>query len=138
MVLRQKVRRLGKRNTSTMPVSSHGRSGDDWANKGETGAVGTARRLLKRYLVGQTQISDLAQMNYAMMRRMMASIRRQAARSGLSRVPVILENHTKDVSDFSEIERFLADVARSLDVKTLTLTEIADGLRNGTFQARTA
>ena len=73
-----------------------------------------------------------------MMRRMMANIRRQAARSGLARVPVILENHTKDIHDFSDIERFVAAVVRSQDVKTVTLTEIADALRNGTFKPRTA
>jgi S1-C subfamily serine protease len=69
---------------------------------------------------------------------MMVNIRRQAARSGLPRVPVILENHTKDITDFTDIEKFVADVADSPDVKTVTLTEIADGLRNGTFKARTA
>jgi hypothetical protein len=56
----------------------------------------------------------------------------------LARVPVILENHTNAIRDFSDIERFVADVARSQDVKTVTLTEIAYGLRNGTFEARAA
>jgi hypothetical protein len=135
---RKIVRKLGKRNTATMPAPSRGRSGDEWTNKGESGAVGTAKKLLKRYVVGQTEIADLAQMNYAMMRQMMAHIRRQAAKSGLPSVPVILENHTKDIHDFSDIERFVADVALSPDVKTVTLTEIADGLRNGTFKARAA
>jgi hypothetical protein len=98
---------------------------------------GKARRILRRYIGGQTEISDLAQMNYAMMSRMMAHMRRQAARSGLARVPVILENHTKDIYDFSDIERFVRDVAHSSDVKTVTLREIADGIRDGTFTVRT-
>jgi hypothetical protein len=136
--LRKIVRKLGKRNTVTMSAASRGRSGNEWTNKGESGAVGAARKLFKRYIVGQTEISDLAQMNYAMMRRMMSHIRRQAAKSGLAHVPVILENHTKDIHDFSDIERFVAHVARSRDVKTVTATEIADGLRNGTFKARAA
>ena len=135
---RKIVRKVSKRNTATMTVASRGRSGNEWTNKGESGAVGLARKFLKRYVVGQAEIADLAQMNYAMMRRMMVHIRRQAARSGLDRVPVILENHTKDIHDFSDIERFAADVASSQDVKTLTLTEIAHGLRNGTFKVRTA
>jgi len=136
--LRKIIRKVGKRNTVTIPAASRGRSGNEWTNKSESGAVGAARKLLKRYIVGQTEIADLAQMNYAMMRQMMSHIRRQAARSGLARVPVILENHTKDIYDFSDIERFVADVARSRDVKTVTLTEIANGLRNGTFKARAA
>jgi len=136
--MRKVVRKLSTRNNGTMPTASRGRSGDEWTNKGESGAVGTAKKLLKRYLVGQTEIADLAQMNYAVMRQMMSHIRRKAARSGLARVPIILENHTKDIHDFSDIERFVADIARSPDVKTVTLTEVAHGLRNGTFQARAA
>jgi len=138
MKLRQRIQKLAKRNTVTTKPSSRGRSGDEWSNKGDSGALGTIRGLLKRYLIGQSEISDLAQLNYAMMRRMMANIRRQAARSGLARVPVILENHTKDIHDFSDIERFVAAVVRSQDVKAATLTAIADGLRNSTFKARTA
>jgi hypothetical protein len=118
--------------------SSRGRSGDDWTNRGESGAVGLARRVVKRYLRGLTHISDLSRMNYAMMRRMMESIRKRAAESGLEQVVVILENHTKDVYDFSDIERLLAHVAQSADVKTVTLTEIAHGLRNGSIKVRTA
>src|SRR5258708_5665066 len=136
--MRKVVRKLSTRNNGTVPVTSRGRSGDEWTNKGESGAVGTAKKLLKRYLVGQTEIADLAQMNYAVMCQMMSHIRRKAARSGLARVPIILENHTKDIRDFSDIERFVADVARSPDVKTVTLTEVAHGLRNGTFKARAA
>jgi hypothetical protein len=80
----------------------------------------------------------VSRLNYAMMRQMMVHIRKEAARSGLPDVPVILENHTKDIHDFSDIERFVADVAGSPDVKTVTLTEISYGLRNGTFKARAA
>ena len=136
--MRKIVRKISTRKNGTMPVASRGRSGDEWTNKGESGAVGTARKLLKRYLLGQTEIADLAQMNYPMMRQMMSQIRRRAATSGLARVPVILENHTKDIRDFSDIERFVADVARSPNVKTVTLTEVAYGLRNGTFKVRAA
>lgn len=136
--LRKVIRKLSHRQNGTVHGLSRGRSGDEWTNKGESGALGKARRLVKRYIIGQTEISDIAQMNYAMMCRMMACIRKRAARSGLPRIPVILENHTKDIYDFSDIERFVADVARSSDLKTVTLMEIANGLRDGTFKPRTA
>jgi len=138
MALRRKIDGLRNRRIGALPPLSRGPSGDEWTNKSESGAIAFTKRLLKRFIVGQTYISDLAQLNYAMMRRMMVNIRRQAARSGLPRVPVILENHTKDIHDFTDIEKLVADVAHSPDVKTVTLTEIADGLRNGTFRARTA
>jgi hypothetical protein len=72
------------------------------------------------------------------MREMLRSIRRRAQASGLDHVPVILENHTKDIRNFSDIERFVRDVAAAPDIKCLTLTELADGLRGGKFQVRTA
>jgi hypothetical protein len=140
--VRTAVRRkfLGSRhgNGNSLPTPSRGGSGDEWVNRANSGAAGFLRRLLQRYTIGPTYISDLAQMDYGMMRQMMMHIRRQAAKSGLARVPVILENHTKDISDFSDIERFIANVTRSADVKVATLTEIAHGIRNGTFKVRTA
>jgi hypothetical protein len=136
--LQRKVRSLRNGNGAAPSASSRGRSGDEWTNKGESGATGLVRKVVKRYMFGQVHIADVSRLNYAMMRQMMAHIRRQAARSGLSEVPVILENHTKDIHDFSDIARFVADVVSSPDLKTVTLTEIAHGLRNGTFKARAA
>ena len=137
-VLEHRVRRPENGNGAAPSISSRGRSGDEWTNKGESGAVGLIKRVVKRYVLGQAHIADVSRLNYAMMRQMMVRIRRQAARSGLPNVPVILENHTKDILDFSDIERFVADVALSPDVRTVTLTEIAHGLRDGTFKARAA
>lgn len=136
--LQQKVLLLRNGNGAAPSTSSRGHSGDEWTNKGESGAIGLLKRLIKRYVLGQVHIADVSRLNYAMMREMMAHIRKQAAKSRLPEVPVILENHTKDVHDFADIERFVADIAASPDVKTLTLTEIAHGLRNGTFKARAA
>jgi hypothetical protein len=136
MVIRKKIGRgIGVGATTH---KSGGAIGDDWINRGESGAVAFAKRVLKHYIQGQTYISDLSRLNYEMMLRMMDSIRERVAESGLQHIPVILENHTKDVGDFSDIEHFLADIAGSTDVKAVTLTEIANGLRNGTFRVRTA
>jgi len=137
MMVRKKIERPGKAAMTTTH-ESRGRIADDWTNRGESGAVGLAKRVVKHYIQGQIHVSDLSLMDYAMMRRMMDSIRKRAKESGLQNIPVILENHTKDVHDFSDIERFLADIASSPDVNAVTLTEIANGLRNGTFKVRTA
>lgn len=90
------------------------------------------------YLKGKHLISDLAQLDYALLREMLASIRRRARASGLADVPIILENHTKDIQDFSDIERFIKDVSQASDIKCLTLTQLARELQNGKFQIRTA
>jgi hypothetical protein len=136
--VRNKVKRLGNEARSTQAASSRGRTGEDWINRGESGAMGFARRVMKRYIRGETYISDLSNMNYMMMCQMMKKIRERAATSGLENVAVILENHTKDIRDFTDIERFLADIANSSDVKTVTLTEIANGIRAGIFKVRTS
>jgi len=136
--LRRKVRGLKNRNTGESLALSRGHSGDEWTNKDESGAIGFVKRVFKRYVLGQVHIADVSRLNYAMMRQMMVHIRRRAVESGLRRVPVILENHTKDIYDFHDIDRFAGEVVRSPDVKTVTLTEIAHGLSNGTFSARTA
>jgi hypothetical protein len=138
MLVRRKIQGLRNRNGGSRPALSRGHSGDEWTNKEESGVAGLLRRVLKRYVLGQIHIADLSRLNYPMMCCMMEHTREQAAKSGLAHVPVILENHTKDVFDFVHIERFIANCSRSADVKVATLTEIAHGLRNGTFKVRTA
>ena len=138
MVVRRKIQRRANRNGRSLPALSRGRSGDEWTNKDEYGVAGLLRKMFRRYIWGQIHIADLSRLNYQMMCRMMANIRDQAAKSGLARVPVILENHTKDILDFSHIERFTATFTHSPDVKTVTLTDIAHGLRDGTFKVCTA
>ena len=51
------------------------------------------------------------------------------ARHRPNEVPVILENHTKDIRDFSHIERFIKDVSQAADIRCLTLTELARELQ---------
>jgi hypothetical protein len=90
------------------------------------------------YVRGKHLISDLAQLDHALLGEMLRSIRRRAHASGLQEVPVILENHTKDIGDFSHIERFIGEVSRSEDIKCLTLTELARFLEGGRFHVRSA
>ena len=86
------------------------------------------------YLKGKHLISDIAQLDYALLCEMLSSIRRRAQASKLDEVPIILENHTKDIRDFADIERFVKDVSQAEDIKCLTLSELAKELRNGRFQ----
>jgi len=124
---------------ATKDVRSVEAYGQEWA---QTAHASPWTRIYEKgvvpYLRGKHLISDLAQLDYALLREMLQSIRRRARASGLRQVPVILENHTKDVRDFSHIERFIVDVARAEDIRCVTLTELAQGLRSGQFQIRTA
>ena len=113
--------------------------GQEWAQKSHESVT---TRLYEKgvvpYIRGKHLISDLAQLDYSLLKEMLVSIRKRAGSSGLTDVPVILENHTKDVRDFSHIERFLNDVTSASDIKCLTLTELAENLQNGRFKIRTA
>ena len=113
--------------------------GHEWA---QTSHQSTLKRVFEKgvvpYLKGRHLISDLAQLDYPLMQEMLKSIRARARASGLSDVPVILENHTKDIQDFSAIERFVAEVSRAPDIKCVTLTEIARQLRSGKFAVKTS
>ena len=112
--------------------------GHEWA---QTTHDSTLRRVYDKgvvpYVKGRHLISDLAQLDYTLMSEMLQSIRRRAARSGLTDVPIILENHTKDITDFSHIDRFALDIAASSDVRCVTLTELASQLQSGRFAIKT-
>ena len=112
--------------------------GHEWA---QTSHDSTLRRVYDKgivpYVKGRHLISDLAQLDYSLMTEMLDSIRRRARASGLKDVPVILENHTKDLRDFSHIDRFVSDVAKASDIRCVTLTELAHDLQSGRFTIKT-
>jgi hypothetical protein len=96
-------------------------------------------RILRRfrtYLTGRWTISDIAQLDYRQLSDMLRYIRRMARHSNFPGVPIILENHTKDITDFSNITRFLDDVAVSPDIRCITLTELDRMLQAGRFPIR--
>lgn len=88
------------------------------------------------YLRGKHLISDIAQLDLPLLRELLASIRRRALACGLSDIPIILENHTKDIVDFGHIERFVAEVAAADDIRCVTLTDLADGIGRNQFQIK--
>jgi hypothetical protein len=132
-------RRVAPRASTQKDVRSAEVYGQEWAQVSHASSV---RRVYEKgvvpYLKGKHLISDVAQLDYSLLCEMLASIRRRARASGLGEVPVILENHTKDIRDFSHIEAFVKDVKRARDVECLTLTELAAELQSGRFHVRTA
>ena len=138
-VLGKVRRRTGAGQTAGANSRSVEAYGHEWA---QTRHASPWTRVYEKgivpYLKGKHLISDIAQLDYALLCEMLASIRKRARASGLAEIPVILENHTKDIRDFSDIERFIKDVSQAEDIRCLTLTELAGELRSGKFQIRTA
>jgi len=83
-------------------------------------------------------VSDLSRLNYPLMREMLASIRARARASGLSKIPVVVTNHPKDVRDWEAIERFVGEVAGANEIEFITLSEIAERVKSGDFAVKPA
>lgn len=84
------------------------------------------------------QVSDIGNIGFAQMREMLGDVRRRAAASGWPVVPIVLENHTKDLGYLEPLERFAAYVAEAGDIDVITSRELADALASGRFQPRVA
>jgi hypothetical protein len=110
---------------------------EEWAEKRHSS------KLLRVYekavvpaLKGWYLTADLSRLSYPLMQEMMRSIRRRAQRSGLPKVPVIISNHSKDIKDFTIIERFISETAKAEDICFLTQTELVEKLEGGEFPIR--
>jgi hypothetical protein len=129
--------KIRQRVGSQANAATHDRSaeayGAEWANSGDSKLKRVYEKGLVPYLKGKHLISDLAQLDYPLLTEMLDSIRKRARASGLKDVPVILENHTKDLRNFSDIEQFLRDAASDTHIRFVTLAEVARKLRDGTF-----
>jgi hypothetical protein len=97
-----------------------------------------SRRNTEESVEPTLQVSDLAGIGYAQMREMLADARRRAAASDRPVVPLVLENHTKDLGWFEPLERFAALVERADDLEVITSRELADALAAGRIEPRTA
>ncbi|HYX29385.1 MAG TPA: hypothetical protein VE863_12545 [Pyrinomonadaceae bacterium] len=81
-------------------------------------------------------VSDVSRLNYRLMKEMLASIRARATESGLSKIPVVLTNHPKDIRDWDAIEKFVGELADANDIEFITLADLAAKIRSGEFQVK--
>jgi hypothetical protein len=93
-------------------------------------------KLIEPALKGKYFVSDTGRLNYPLMREMLASIRERARETGLPQLPVVITNHPKDIRDWSGLERFIGEVAEAQDIEFITLSEVAQKLKVGTFAVR--
>jgi hypothetical protein len=98
------------------------------------GEWSTGRRVTSLF---EIKVSDLSQLSHLETREMLRDVRRRARRSGWPVVPVVIENHTKDLGDLEPVRLFAREVARS-DLEVITLAELARNLRDGMYPIRTA
>jgi hypothetical protein len=137
--LAQFVKKLGKTAPKELCARGEDRGivSDDWVNLRHAGLAGKLKKLLLRYVRPHLWSSDLSQYDFAMMEVMLANFRARAKQTRLARVPIVLCNHTKDIFDFSHLERFVKLIANAPDIKVITLSEMARGFRNGDYAVLT-
>ena len=132
--LQKVVSKIKSKIAGPTTVSNNGRSvetyGEQWAQIDGSLTKRIYRKGIVPYLRGKHTISDLAQLDYPLMMEMLDSIRKRSRASGLTDVPVVLENHTKDLHNFSDLERFLEKTVESSEIRFVTLTDLATGLKD--------
>ena len=112
---------------------------EEWAEVGRSSTLARVYdKAIRPSLVGKYMVADISQLDYAGLLEMIAAIRARARATELSRVPVILTNHSKYIRDFYGIERFITEISKAEDIKFVTLTELAENLQAGEYPIRRA
>jgi len=101
-------------------------------------AVGKAKQIVRRYFIGETHISDISHLDYALLRAVVNNVRKRANQSGRQNVPVVLAGHSKEIRNLDDINRFVSEVSQISDVCCVTLTELNRKLADGTIPVRYA
>jgi hypothetical protein len=83
-------------------------------------------------------VSDLSALSYSLMVRMLDDIRRKHEAAGVPVVPVVLTNHTKDLTDFRPIQQFAQLLATAQDVRVISLRQLAANIRSGRYPVRSS
>lgn len=121
------------RKPSRVPLDKKTASYAVWAPRKQSIA---GRMLAKLRAENRFYIADLSEMSGLLWRRMLDEIRRKARLSGWATVPVVLENHTKDLGDMRNIQLFAEHVARQPDIEVVRLRDIVANLRAGLYPVR--
>lgn len=81
-------------------------------------------------------IADLSLMDLEHCRCMTKIIRKKIQERDLD-IPVILENHTKDLNDLRHLDNFFKELVQADDISFMTLTNLTQELDNGRFPIQT-
>jgi hypothetical protein len=82
------------------------------------------------------RISDIAHLDFPLFKRMIKDIRKRANKTGWEFVPVVIENHTKNIGNFESIKKFAEYIANASDIEVITHTQLAENLIEGLYPIR--
>jgi hypothetical protein len=141
-VLTQLAKKTSKRLSTKSSKKTSVPAGSDYSTQQwtEVGRSSLPARVwdkaVKPVLFGKDMTADIGRLDYSLMKEMIASVRRRAADSGLEKIPVVLTNHSKDMTDFEGFDRFLSEISGSDDIQFITLADLARRLGNGEFEIK--
>jgi len=93
-------------------------------------------KVVQPCLKGKHIVADIGRLDFPSLREMLKAIRTAARKSKQPEVWVILTNHSKYISDFSHIDRFLTEARKHDDISFVTLNKIAEQIRAGRIKVR--
>lgn len=93
-------------------------------------------KVVQPCLNGKHIVADIGRLDFPSLREMLKAIREAARKSKQPEAWVILTNHSKYISDFSHIDRFLTEARKHDDISFVTLSTIAEQLRAGRVKVR--
>jgi len=128
-LVRERLQRRGSDSTAAP-------SGRPKLDTESSGVARVYEKLIEPAIKRKYFVSDTSRLNHPLMREMLAQIRQRARDSGLAKVPVVLTNHPKDIRDWEGTERFIGELAAADDVEFITLSDVAEKISRGEFQAR--
>ena len=83
-------------------------------------------------------VADLSALSLQQMRWLLQHIRQAAAASPAAEFPVVLTNHTKDLTNFEPIREFAMLLAAAEDITVITLAQLASNIQSGRYPIRVA
>ena len=134
---------IAKVRSKLMSGNSHHSANDSYASQ-EWDDVGRSSLPAKVYdkvvqpcLNGKHIVADIGRLDFPSLREMLKAIREAARSSNQEEVWVVLTNHSKYISDFSHIDRFLQEARTYNDIDFVTLRTIAEQILAGRIKVKT-
>ena len=136
-VLRKIQAKAFSRNSGNHTTDSY--ASQEWDDVGRSSLPAKVYdKVVQPCLRGKHVVADIGRLDFPSLREMLNAIRTSARKSVQSEVWVVLTNHSKYISDFSHIDRFLHEARKHDDIGFVTLSNIAEQIRAGRIKVKTA
>jgi len=133
---------LAKTRTKALSKNSHANesyASQEWDDVGRSSLPAKIYdKVVQPCLNGKHIVADIGRLDFPSLREMLKAIREAARKSKQAEVWVIRTNHSKYISDFSHIDRFLTEARKHDDISFVTLSTIAEQIRAGRIKVKTA